>query len=133
MTPTQFLNTLEPERKAVLSKLRGLILKHDKQVTETVTKMMGQKILYYTAGGVMKYALASPKAHMSLHSLVMYYGSTGLRERYVPMMPKAKFQKGCINFKKAEDMPLDVAEAMIKDSAKVSWPPQIYLDRIKKK
>jgi hypothetical protein len=132
MTPTQYLNTLQPERRAVLSKLRDLILKHDKQVTETVTKMMGQEMLYYTVGGVMKYALASPKSHMSMHSMVMY-GSTGIRERYVPMMPKAKFQKGCINFKIAADLPLDVAELMIKDSAKVSWPPQIYLDRQKKK
>ena len=137
MTPQQFLDSLEPERKEVLSSLRELLLKHDKDIKESVGHMMESQMLMYCTkeDSIMKYALASAKSHMSFHSVVMYasstrFGGTGLREKYEKLMPKAKFQKGCINFKSAEQFPLDVAKNFIIDMASVEYPPPEYKDRM---
>lgn len=137
MTPKQFLDSLEPERKEILFALRELILKHDKNITETVAEMMGKEMLMYNTkeDGIMKYALASAKSHMSFHSLVMYassarFGGSGLRETYEKLLPKAKFQQGCINFKSADQFPLDVAKDFIIDMASVVYPPPEFRDRM---
>jgi hypothetical protein len=76
----------------------------------------------------MKYALSSVKDHLSFHSMVMYgsslrFGGSGLREAYEKLLPKAKFQKGCVNFKSEAELPLDVAEQFIADMASVEYPP----------
>lgn len=137
MTPKQFLDSLPPERKEVLFALRDLLLKHDKNINETVSGMMGNQMLMYCTkeDGIMKYALSSVKSHMSFHSLVMYgsstrFGGSGLRETYQKLLPKAKFQQGCINFKSAEQFPLNVAKNFIIDMASVEYPPPEYKDRM---
>ena len=133
MTPTVFLNGLPPDRKKTLAAIRKLILTYDNSVTESVGEMMGKEMLIYKAGDIFKYALASTKGYMSFHSMVMYGCAPHLREKYITLLKKAKFQKGCINFKTADEMPLDIAEQFIKESAAIPFPPQWYFDRIKKK
>jgi hypothetical protein len=85
----------------------------------------------------MKYGLASPKEYISFHSLVMYasstrFGGSGLRERYEKLLPKAKFQKGCVNFKSEAEFSLDIAEEFVKEMAKVEYPPPEYRERMLK-
>jgi hypothetical protein len=137
MTPKQFLDSLEPDRKEVLSRLRELILKHDKNVEEVVSGMMGKPSLIYVTkeDRLMKYSLSSAKNHMSFASMVMYgsstrFGGSGLREAYQKLLPKAKFQQGCINFKSADQFPLDVAKSFIVDMAAEEYPPPEYKDRM---
>jgi hypothetical protein len=136
MTPNKYIKKLPAERRATITALRELILKHDKQVTEVVSDMMGKQLLLYnTPEGIMKYGLASPKQYMSFHSLVMYasssrFGGSGLRERYAKLLPKAKFQAGCVNFKSEAEFPLDVAENFIKEMAKVEYPPPEFRNRM---
>ena len=137
MTPRKYLDSLPEDRKEVISKLREYILKSDPLVKETVSRMMGQEMLMYMQGDVMKYALSSVKQHMSFHSMVMYFcserfGNTNLREKYEKLLPKAKFQKGCINFKDAMQMPLDIAEKFVQEMAKVEYPPPEYKERMEK-
>ena len=137
MTPKQYLDTLPSDRKEVISKLRELILKSDPLVREVVGGMMGKEMLVYMQGNVFKYALSSVKQHMSFHSMVMYgsstrFGGSGLREAYEKLLPKAKFQKGCINFKNAMQMPLDIAEKFVKEMAKVEYPPPEFKERMEK-
>ena len=137
MTPKQYLDTLPSDRKEVISKLRELILKSDPLVREVVGGMMGKEMLVYMQGDVFKYALSSVKQHMSFHSMVMYgsstrFGGSGLREAYEKLLPKAKFQKGCINFKNAMQMPLDIAEKFVKEMAKVEYPPPEFKERMEK-
>ena len=137
MTPKQYLDTLPEDRKEVISKLREYILKSDPLVKEVVGGMMGREMLIYMQGDLMKYALSSVKQHMSFHSMVMYgsstrFGGSGLRETYEKLMPKAKFQKGCINFKNAMQMPFDIAEKFVKEMAKVEYPPAEYRERMEK-
>lgn len=128
VTTKQYLDSLPEDRKEVISKLRELILKSDPLVREVVGGMMGKEMLVYMQGDVFKYALSSVKQHMSFHSMVMYgsslrFGGSGLREKFEKLLPKAKFQKGCINFKNALQMPMDTAEKFIKEMAKVEYPP----------
>ncbi len=138
MTAQEYLDSLSPDRKELLSQLRDLLLKHDKNVTEKVTTMMGKPMLVYEApGGIFKYGLASVKTHMSFHSMIMYgsterSGGSGLRERYERLLPDAKFQKACINFNKADQMPLEVVEKLFIESAAQEYPPAIYRERMLK-
>ena len=137
MTPKEYLDSLPEDRKAILSKLRQLILKSDPLVKEVVSSMMGKEMLMYMQGDFMKYALSSVKEHMSFHSMVMYgsstrFGGSGLREKFEKLLPKAKFQKGCINFKDVIQMPLDIAEKFVKEMAKVEYPPPEYKERMEK-
>ena len=138
MTAEEYLNSLDPDRREVLSMLRELILKHDKSVQEAVTGMMGREMLVYNVqGGILKYALSSVKSHMTWHSMVMYGGSDcaggkGLREKFEKLLPMAKFQKGCINFKYAEQIPSEIAEQIIKESAAQEYPPAMYKERMLK-
>ena len=80
--------------------------------------MMGKQMIIYKEGQLFTYALASVKSHMSLH-LMPIYGYPGLHARYVSLLNKAKFQKGCINFKQAEEMPLNIVEDLLADCAKI--------------
>ena len=137
MTPKQYIDSLPEDRKEVISKLRQLILKSDPLVKEVVAGMMGREMLMYMQGDFMKYALSSVKDHMSFHSMVMYgssvrFGGGGLREKYEKLMPKAKFQKGCVNFKNVIQLPLDVAEKFVKEMAKVEYPPAAFKERMEK-
>ncbi len=137
MTPKQYLDSLPDDRKEVISKLRTLILKSDPLVKEVVAGMMGREMLMYMQGDFMKYALSSVKQHMSFHSMVMYgssvrFGGGGLREKYEKLLPKAKFQKGCVNFKNAIQMPLDVAEKFVKEMAKAEYPPAAFKEQMEK-
>jgi hypothetical protein len=137
MTPKQYIESLPEDRKEVISKLREFILKSDPLVKEVVGGMMGKEMLVFMQDDIMKYALSSMKEHMSFHSMVMYgsslrFGGSGLREKFEKLLPKAKFQKGCINFKNAMQMPLDIAEKFIKEMSKVEYPPPEFKERMEK-
>lgn len=132
MKAEKYLDMFEPERNKVLGEMRTLLLKHDSKVNEVVGEMMGKQMLIYNCGGHFKYALAATKTGMTFHSLVMY-GSPELHAKYVKLLPKAKFQKGCINFTKPEQMPLDVVNEMMKDFAKCEFPPKQFAASMNKK
>ncbi len=137
MTPKQYLDSLPEDRKEIISKLREFILKSDPLVKEVVGGMMGREMLMYMQGDIMKYALSSVKQHISFHSMVMYssstrFGGSGLREKFEKLLPEAKFQKGCINFKNAVQLPLDIAEKFVKEMAKVEYPPPEWKERMEK-
>lgn len=120
MTATEFINTIEEPRRSIIKALRKSIIDNDKSVTEIVGKMMGKEMLLYNEKGVFKYALSSVKTHMSLHNM-MIYGSPKMFNKFVEALPTAKFQKGCINFTKAEQMPPDIIANLIADCAAVDY------------
>jgi hypothetical protein len=86
--------------------------------------MMGKAMMMYEEGDYMKYALASTKAHMSLHCLPMYMNAP-LHAKYTLLLPAAKFQKGCINFTDAAEMPATIVAALIADCAPVNIPAML--------
>lgn len=67
----------------------------------------------------MKYALASAKNYMTLHVLPIY-GSKMLYGKCQDLLPKATFQKGCINFITVDEIPLKIVEQLIGDCEKIN-------------
>ena len=79
---------------------------------------MGKEMIIYNAPGTFKYGLSSLKNYMSLHVLPMY-GSKALYEKYKGLLREANFQKGCINFKSKNEMPLKIVKDLIADCSKI--------------
>jgi Domain of unknown function (DU1801) len=120
MTITQYLSGQEPERKTLLTSIHEIILKTNKKVTAEIGPMMRTEMIQYKINNYFVYALANQKNYMSLHAMPIYMNKP-LHEKYSKLLKKAKFQKGCINFKNAEEMPLDIAEQLLADCAKIDW------------
>lgn len=112
----QFISNQSPERQALLTDIHAIILASDNTVVAGIEPMMGKEMIMYKAKGMMKYALASVKNYMSLHVLPMY-ANAPLYGKYKELLPRANFQKGCINFVDVEEMPLSIVQNLIIDSS----------------
>jgi hypothetical protein len=118
MTVAEFISCQCPERQQLLTALHKLILENDKAVTAVVGPMMKQQLIIYNAPGTFKYGLGSGKNYMTLHALPMY-GSHVIYSKYKALLPKTNFQKGCINFKNEDEMPLNIIKQLIQDCSKI--------------
>jgi len=118
MTITEYLSQQEPERKKLLTSIHEIILKTNKKLKPEVAPMMGSEMIQYKINNFFTYALASQKNHMTLHAMPMYMCKP-IHEKYSKLLKKAKLQKGCINFKNADEMPLDIAKQFLNDCAKI--------------
>ncbi len=118
LTVSQYLASQLVERQSILNNIHSIIVENDKTVEPVVELMMGKEMIIYKARGFMKYALAGVKNYMSLHVLPMY-GSASVYEKYKALLPKAAFQKGCINFKEEEEMPADILKQLIAECAPI--------------
>jgi hypothetical protein len=125
-----FVSNLSESEKEHINAIRKLIVEYDTEVKESPGHIMSTKnTLNYNQEGVFKYGLAKTKDHFSFHSMVMYaYPEIA---DYIKSKTKGlKFQKGCINFPKAEDFPLETFREMLKLSADKDFSP--VLQRYKK-
>jgi hypothetical protein len=129
MTINEYLTSVESERQQLLSSLHKIILKTNKKVAAEVGPMMGTDMIQYKINGYFVYGLASQKNYMSLHAMPMY-GCKPVHDKYSKLLKKAKFQKGCINFKNSDEMPLDLAEELLTDCAKIDW--EAIIEKYKK-
>jgi hypothetical protein len=118
MTIPEFISIQPEDRQQLLSQLHEIIIQNDTTVTPVIAPMMGKDMIIYNAPGTFKYGLASVKNHMSLHVLPMY-GSSVIYDKYKILLKDASFQKGCINFKKKEAMPLSIVKKLIVDCSKI--------------
>ena len=76
-------------------------------------------MILYEERSVFKYGLASVKNHMSMHIMPIYMDSP-LHKKYQLQLPDAQFQKGCINFQNAAEVPLEILRELFADCAKIS-------------
>jgi hypothetical protein len=106
------------DRRDSLLLLHKIIVDNDSTVAAEIGLMMGKEMVIYKANGMMKYALASVKNYMSLHVLPMYMNNS-LFEKYKVLLPKAKFQKGCINFDTVDAVPLNIVGDLIVDCSPI--------------
>ena len=116
----------------ILNKLKKIILKYDKNVEAKEGKIMGTNGTVFNQEEVFKYALAKTKTGYSFHSLAMY-ANPDLYSDFKSKMKKAKFQKGCVNFKSLEDFPAEIFEEHMKKSAKADFSVVINHYKNKKK
>lgn len=118
MTIAEFILTQPEDRQELLSILHEIIIQNDSTVTPVIAPMMGKEMIIYNAPGTFKYGLSSVKNYMSLHVLPMY-GSPIIYDKYKASLNKASFQKGCINFKNKDEMPVTIVKELIADCAKI--------------
>ena len=128
MTPEAYISAQPEERQAILASIHDIIIATDNSVVAEVSAMMGKEMIIYKAKNVFKYGLASVKDYMSLHVLPMY-GSPVIYGKYSKLLDKAKFQKGCINFKTADVMPLTIVKELIADCAPIDLA--VMLEKMK--
>jgi hypothetical protein len=114
----QYIQACPEERQGILTNIHTIIIEEDKTVVPVLEPMMGKEMIIYKGKGSMKYGLANVKNYMSLHLLPMY-GSNELYTKYKGLLSKAKFQKGCINFTTADEMPLEVVRQFIAECSKI--------------
>ena len=119
MTIPEFISTQPAERQEFMTALHKMIIATDKSVIAVIKPMMGNEMILYEERCYMKYGLAGTQKYMSLHCLPMYMNPS-LYNKYVALIPTAKFQKGCINFTDASKMPLQSAAALIADCASIN-------------
>jgi len=126
-----FIDGLEADLKAYFEQLRSIITTHDPNVVEKVGDVMSAKNgMVYSQEDTFKYALTSSKHHFSFHSMVMY-ANPDIWQLTQDLLPTVKQQKGCINFKKTEQLPLEAFTKLIKQSAQKDFSPVI--DHYRKK
>ena len=118
MTNIKFLAKQDTNRKKILSGIHKIIIETDKNVKAEDGKMMGKEMILYKTDGIFKYGLSSVNQYMSLH-LMPIYGSSKLHSKYENLLKQAKFQKGCINFRNEEEMPLEIVKHLISDCSKI--------------
>jgi hypothetical protein len=119
MTAADYISQQAADRMNILSSLHSLILKEDPTVLAEVGTMMGKDMILYKENGYFKYGLASVKNYMSMHLMPIYLNSP-LHAKYQVLLPDAEFQKGCINFKTGEAVPLEIIRQLFADCAKIS-------------
>lgn len=119
MSISEFISGAPEERQLVLNALHETIMANDPTVVPVVKPMMGKEMILYEERCYMKYGLASTKNYMSLHCMPMYMNAP-LYQRFEKLLPNAKFQKGCINFKDEAEMPAAVVAGIIADCSGIS-------------
>lgn len=118
MTISEFISNQPEDRQELLFQLHEIIIENDKTIIPVIAPMMGKEMIIYNAPGTFKYGLSSVKNYMSLHVLPMY-ASPVVYEKYKALLNKANFQKGCINFKNKDEMPLKIVKDLIIDCSKI--------------
>ncbi len=126
-----FIKRQPEDRQKLLTALHTTILKNDSKVIPVIEPMMGKEMIIYKGKSMMKYGLASMKDYISLHALPIYMHPT-LHTKYKALLNKASFQKGCINFTAADQMPLTIVGPFIKECSAVDLE-KIREDQLKKR
>lgn len=118
MTIVEFISNQLPERQDFFTKMHAIIIKEDKSVEPIIGTMMRMEMIHYNTSGTFKYGLASTKKYISFHAMPIYM-SAAIHAKYKILLPKANFQKGCINFIDENEMPLAIFRKLIIDCSKI--------------
>ena len=100
----QFLDGLPPERRGEVERVWRVVREH---VPDGYYEEITTKFLTFKAAGEWYVALASQKNYISLY-LTPIYVYPELRAKLDAGGKKLKCGKSCINFRRAEELPLDV-------------------------
>ena len=121
----QYIDTLSDTEQQIIRQFRKAISENDNTVSESFGKFMSNpNAISFNEQGVFKYGLTVAKNYISFHSLVIYTNPE-LMEELKLKLPKAKFQKGCINFKTLDEFPASVLAEHIQVSSKIDFSPMI--------
>lgn len=122
----KFAEQLAPQYVNAATTLANLIKKHDPHVEQSIGKMMRNDAVLYCQQDIMKYAITCHANHVSLH-LMPIYCYADLYTKYKKLMTAGKFQKGCINFKDYDNLPVDDIALLIAECAAMPYPTEYQL------
>jgi len=118
-TPSAYLQSLPPDRRAAMQQVRKVILAHLPKGYEE--QMLAGMLAYvvplsrladtYNGHPLMYAALASQKNYMALYVMSVYgHAPTGqwFRAQFKARGKKLDMGKSCVRFKTIDDLPLDV-------------------------
>lgn len=105
----QYLNDLPPERRDEVDRVWRLVRK---SVPGGYGEEITAKFLTFKAGDESYVALASQKQYISLYLMPMYHYPE-LKAKLDAGGKKLKCSKSCINFRRAEELPLDAIGEII--------------------
>jgi hypothetical protein len=134
-TAAEYLKSLPDDRRAVMSTMRDLILKHlPKGYQETINwGMLSYEIPRerypntYNGQPLSYLCLAAQKNYYVLHAMCVYGDSkreAWLKKEFKKAGKRLDMGKACIRFKKLEDLPLDVIAQVISAAT-----PEEYIAR----
>lgn len=107
-TPEEYIEGIPADRRAVVERLRALIV----ETVPEATEHMQYGMLGYAIRGRPFAALASQKNHLALY-LMDLYTQPGLRALHAAALSKLDVGKSCIRFQPKHELPLDTFRAIL--------------------
>jgi uncharacterized protein YdhG (YjbR/CyaY superfamily) len=105
----QYLEGLPPERRSVVEEVWRVVREN---IPAGYTEVINSGFLTFKAGEEWYVALANRKNYVTLHLLPIYVFPE-LKAKLDNSGKKLKCGKGCINFTRAEELPLDVLREIV--------------------
>ena len=101
----QYLDSLPAARRTEIERVWEFVREH---IPAGYTEEIGAKFLNFKAGGEWFVALANQKNYISLYLIPLYMFPEVKAKFDAAASKKLKCGKGCINFQRAEELPLEV-------------------------
>ena len=105
----QYLAGLPADRRGAVERVWGVVREN---VGRGYTERVGPKFLTFQAGDEQYVALANQKNYVSLYLMPLYVFPE-LKRKLDDSGRKLKCGKSCINFKRAEELPLDIIAEIV--------------------
>lgn len=105
----QYLTELPPERRGEVEKVWRVVRE---SMPGGYVEEIGPKFISFKAGEDWYVALANQKSYVSLY-LIPLYVFPELKAKLDASAPRLKCGKSCINFKSADELPLDVIAEVV--------------------
>lgn len=123
----EFYALVAEKYQPAINAFASSIAQNDPDAMLSLGKTMRSDALLYCQQGIMKYAITCHAKHISLH-LMPIYCYADIHAKYKAIIKAGKFQKGCINFSKLDDLPMAEIGLMIAECAAKPYPTQYQLD-----
>lgn len=106
----QYLEGLPAERRVEIERVWGLVREH---LPAGYTEEVGGKFLSFKAGADWYVALANQKNYISLYLMPLYVFPEMKAKFDAAASKKLKCGKSCINFQRAEELPLETLAEIV--------------------
>ncbi|HEY0100224.1 MAG TPA: DUF1801 domain-containing protein [Pyrinomonadaceae bacterium] len=118
----QYLDSLPAGRRVEIERVWGLVREH---IPEGYTEEVGEKFLSFKAGADWYVALANQKNYISLYLIPLYMFPEMKAKFDAAASKKLKCGKSCINFQRAEELPLEVVGEIVGSYDAQSYAGQV--------
>lgn len=118
----QYLAGLPAERRVEIERVWGLVREN---MPAGYAEEIGAKFLSFKVGDDWYVALANQKNYISLHLTALYLFPEMKAKFDAAASKKLKCGKGCINFQRAADLPLDVLGEIVGGYEAAAYAEQV--------